>query len=82
MTPPRIAPTETHSAKANGPSAARPTTYTVDEVAALLRISRSTAYLCIHSGQLPSIRLRRRIVVPAAAVDRLLAATDIGPTTR
>jgi excisionase family DNA binding protein len=51
----------------------RPLTYTVEQVAEMLRISRSTAYRCIDSGEIPCLRLRRRIVVPAAAIDAMLA---------
>lgn len=47
-------------------------TYTVDQVAAILRISRSTAYKCVETGELPSLRLRRRIVIPAEAIEAML----------
>ena len=50
----------------------RPLTYTVEQVAEMLRISRSTAYRCVESGEIPCLRLRRRIVVPAAAIDAML----------
>ena len=53
----------------------RPLTYTVEQVADMLRISRSTAYRCVESGEIPCLRLRRRIVVPAAAIDAMLAGT-------
>jgi len=49
-------------------------TYTVVEAAGLLGISRSHAYNCVKSGELPSLRLRRRIVVPAHAIAALLDA--------
>lgn len=48
-------------------------TYSVEEAAELLGISRSHAYNCVKSGDLPSLRLRRRIVVPAQAIAALLA---------
>jgi excisionase family DNA binding protein len=47
-------------------------TYTVTEAAELIGISRSTAYECVKSGQVPSLRFRRRIVIPASAVRELL----------
>ena len=50
-----------------------PRAYTVEQVAAMLRISRSTAYKCVETGQLPSLRLRRRIVIPAEAIEALLS---------
>lgn len=39
-------------------------TVTVEEAGALLGVGRSTAYELVRSGDLPCIRLRRRIVVP------------------
>jgi excisionase family DNA binding protein len=47
-------------------------TYSVEEAAAILGISRSHAYACVKSGDLPSIRYRRRIVVPARALEAAL----------
>lgn len=39
-------------------------TYTVDEVAYLLRVSRSVAYQHIRAGDIPAERLGRRWVIP------------------
>ena len=47
-------------------------TYTIAEVAAILGISRTTAYECAKAGDLPVLRLRGRLVVPVAALDALL----------
>ena len=47
-------------------------TYTVEEAAQILGISRSTAYECARTGQLPVIRFGRRIVVAAAAIRALI----------
>ena len=44
----------------------------VDELAALLNVSRATAYEAVRSGEIPSIRLGRRIVVPTAPVVKRL----------
>jgi excisionase family DNA binding protein len=46
---------------------------TVERTAALLGISRTLAYELIGRGDLPAVRLGRRIVVPRAAIDRLVA---------
>ena len=50
-------------------------TATLGEVAALLGIGRSTAYELAQRDALPVpvIRLGRRLVVPQAALDRVLA---------
>jgi|AP45_3_1055517.scaffolds.fasta_scaffold108014_2 excisionase family DNA binding protein len=45
---------------------------TVSEAAELLKIGRSCAYEAIRNGQLPVIRMGRRILVPRAALERLL----------
>lgn len=47
-------------------------TYTVPEAAAILGISRCTAYDAVRSGNIPSIRIGKRILVPKCALDRLL----------
>jgi excisionase family DNA binding protein len=48
-------------------------TYTVSEAATVLGIPRAKAYECVRTGELPSIRLGRRLVVPVKAVDDLLS---------
>jgi excisionase family DNA binding protein len=68
----RITP---HLAGLNDPDAKRiPSrqTFTVDEAAEILGISRSTAYECIKDGSLPALRFRRRLVVTRAAINALL----------
>ena len=52
--------------------------YSVDEVAALLGIGRNGAYESVRSGQIPSIRIGKRILVPKAAFDRMLARDVAG----
>lgn len=47
-------------------------TYSVDEVAAILGISRTTAYQCVRTKELPSLRFRGRIVISAAVIVALL----------
>jgi excisionase family DNA binding protein len=44
----------------------------VEEAARLLGISTWLAYELVHQGQLPSLRLGRRIVVPRAALERMV----------
>ena len=48
-------------------------TLDVDEVAKLLGLSRNAAYAAAAAGQIPSIRLGRRIVIPRLAFERMLA---------
>ncbi len=47
-------------------------TVSVTEAAAILGIGRATAYGCVRTGQIPSIRLGGRIVVPIIALERLI----------
>jgi excisionase family DNA binding protein len=46
--------------------------YTVEEARKKLRLSRGLVYQAIRDGQLPSIRVGRRILVPRAALEKLL----------
>jgi excisionase family DNA binding protein len=41
-----------------------PVVLTVDEVARVLRISRGSAFAAVRRGDIPSIRIGRRILVP------------------
>lgn len=45
-----------------------PIVLTVTEVAHLLRISRGAAYSAVRRGDLPSIRLGHRILIPTARI--------------
>jgi len=48
-------------------------TYSVEEAAVLLGIGRNTCYDGIKNGDIPSIRIGKRILVPKLALDRILA---------
>jgi excisionase family DNA binding protein len=48
------------------------TTLTVTETADVLRIGRSAAYEAIRAGQIPSLRIGRRVLVPVSALVALL----------
>ncbi len=45
---------------------------TVMEAAAELGISKGSAYEAVRSGQIPTIRIGRRLIVPRAAFDKML----------
>ena len=51
--------------------------YTVEEVAELLGIGRSSAYQAVHSGDIPSLRIGRRFLIPKQALDEMLRAVPI-----
>lgn len=63
-----LAATQTEPAPAAGPA----TVLTVDEAADRLKVSRSLIYSQLRSGELRSIRLGRRRLIPAAEVDRII----------
>jgi excisionase family DNA binding protein len=47
-------------------------TMTVEAAARELGISRNTAYECARTGQIPTVRLGRRLLVPRAALEAML----------
>jgi excisionase family DNA binding protein len=47
-------------------------TYTVEETAELLGCGRAAAYQAVKTGDIPSVRLGRRILVPRARLMALL----------
>ena len=53
-----------------------PLVLTVAEAAALLGVSRAFAYELVARGQLPVLRLGRRIVIPKAALRQMLDAAS------
>lgn len=46
---------------------------TVVAAGELLGVCRATAYMLARTGQIPTIRLGRRLVVPKSALERMLA---------
>ena len=51
---------------------------TVVEVAAALRVSRTTVYRLVHAGTLPGKRLGRSVRVPRHAVEDFLRDAGMG----
>jgi excisionase family DNA binding protein len=47
--------------------------YTIEEAAKLLKLGRNSAYEAARNGDIPTLRIGRRLLVPRAALDRLLA---------
>ena len=54
-------------------AAAERLTMTVEEAAEVLGISRNSAYEAVRRGEIPSLRLGRRILIPAEQLRRFLA---------
>jgi excisionase family DNA binding protein len=57
-------------------------TVTVEEAGQMLGISRNSAYGLAKSGGLPTIRLGRRLVVPKAALTRMLSTDSADERAR
>ena len=62
--------------------AAADATMSVEEAGRLLGIGRGTAYRAARDGQIPTLRLGRRLVVPRARLLALLGiSADVQPST-
>jgi excisionase family DNA binding protein len=48
-------------------------TLTVEEAARVLGIGRNTAYDAVRRGEIPTITIGRRLLVPRDALERMLA---------
>ena len=53
-------------AEIKGTNTPRPDFLSVDEVARALRMNRNTVYRAVALGQIPSVRIGRKIRIPAA----------------
>lgn len=54
-------------------------TRTVPEAAQILGIGRSAAYEGARTGEIPTIRIGKRLLVPVAALERMLAHAKTDP---
>jgi excisionase family DNA binding protein len=66
------APAGLGSGAVEGGAAANRLTLTVEEAAQALGISRASAYEAVRAKQIPSVRIGKRILVPKAALARML----------
>ena len=53
-------------------------TYTVTQFARLAGIGRNQAYEAVRRKEVPSIRIGKRILIPAAGAERLLGIQPAG----
>jgi excisionase family DNA binding protein len=53
-------------------------TYTVQEAAGIMGINEKGVYVAIRTGQIPHIKIGRRIVIPRAAFDRWFETAGAG----
>jgi excisionase family DNA binding protein len=69
---PAAAPQHEPMAKPAKTAPAAPETLTVEAAAKRLRIGRNQCYEAVARGELPAIKIGRRILIPVAALDALL----------
>ena len=53
-----------------------PLALSVKAAAKILGLSRASAYEAVRTGQIPSLRFGKRIVVPRAALNKMLSRTE------
>jgi len=51
-------------------------TLTVDEAARCLGIGRNSAYEAIARGEIPAVKIGKRLLVPKAALEKMLSGND------
>jgi excisionase family DNA binding protein len=51
-----------------------PDVLTVEEAARVLRLGRNAAYQAVRRGDIPSLRLGRRLLIPKKAIEHMLTA--------
>jgi excisionase family DNA binding protein len=49
-----------------------PAVMLVEEAAAVLRLGRNATYESVRRGEIPSIRIGRRLLIPKSGLERLL----------
>jgi excisionase family DNA binding protein len=70
------APPASGSGVGTAPAGVERLTLTVEEAATMLGISRAFAYEAVNRGEIPSIRIGRRVLVPRSALERLVEGTE------
>jgi excisionase family DNA binding protein len=51
-------------------------TFTIQEAAKVLGIGRDQAYTAARLGQIPTIKIGRRLLVPVPALEKMLAGAN------
>ncbi len=71
---------QTRAPKSGSTGGADRAVLSVAEAAQVLGISRSHAYELVARGELPSLRLGRRVLIPSMALERIVAPKPGEPT--
>ena len=59
-----------------------PAVLTVEQTAAILGISRGSAYSAVKRGDIPHITVGKRVIVPRAALEKLLESAGSNESER
>ncbi len=59
------------------PHSVQKLTLSVEEAGRVLGIGRNKAYEAARTGQIPTIRIGKRILVPVAALERMLESLPV-----
>ena len=52
-------------------------TFTIPEAAIIVGVGKSTLYEHVKNGDVPCVRLGRRVVIPAHVIESMLAPKDL-----
>jgi excisionase family DNA binding protein len=69
----RVKSPPARKAPAPASNAVQRLTFSIEEIAGMLGISRAGAYALAKKGDIPTIKLGGRVLVPRGVVDKLLA---------
>jgi excisionase family DNA binding protein len=58
------------------PNTTKPLTISVTDAAKILGISRASAYNAVRTGEIPCIKVGKRVTVPRAWLARVLETSD------
>lgn len=53
--------------------------YSVEEFAALYGLSRTSAYIAVRRGEVPAVRIGRRLLIPRRELERFLERASASP---
>ncbi len=54
-----------------------PQVYSIKQTQKILNLGRNSVYAAAKSGDIPTIKIRGRLLVPKAALDRMLAGEPV-----
>ena len=68
---------EDAASEPRGGDAPERATFSIKEGAKILGVGRNQVYAAVHNGELPSIKVGKRFLIPRAALEKLLGHTTL-----